>query len=341
MATAYEADRSGTTIKHDSGVDSVAISAKGYVSATGGADGRVRVFSFLGTEYLICPDYEGSLSGPSLSPGYPTHEGSVSGLCIGTSSDGNILLSSGYDDGTIHVLNATTAVRRLPDLQDPDSGIRNLAADDRLDVVATVNLQGHLRIWDIWKQTVRWDKSYGDTYPKVAVSGNGKRVACAIVNDTAPGGDDPFSVRKVYRGSTVFIYDENGAGVSSFRSERQIKSLALGRDGTRVLTGDAFGAAHLYSDAGKKLCSFEEHTHQIESVSMNEDCTVFLTGSRDGTARLWTIDQRDGSPVSVAIIHHANWVNAVAISLDGSRIVTGSDDGEAYIYDVPSYVNNS
>jgi len=317
-AFVYSSDHSGRTYPHDSEVESVAISADGSRIATGGADGKVRVFAFLGNEFL---------------GQFPTHEGFVSGLCM--SSSGHILLSSGRSDGIVHIWDVATATRYLPDIKDPNSGVRRLAADDRLTVVATVNKRGHLRVWDIWKRTVRWDRVYGDESLAVAVSGNGRRIACA--DGTPPGEYDPYSVRRrVYQGSTVFIYDENGAEVSSFQSEKRIWELALSHDGTRVLAGDSSGYAVLYSAAGVKLWRSERHAHQILSVAMDSDCGTVLTGSLDGTARLWKTSETGGLPLSVGRVHHADWVNAVATSSDGSRIVTGSDDGEAYVHEVSS-----
>jgi eukaryotic-like serine/threonine-protein kinase len=112
--------------------------------------------------------------------------------------------------------------------------------------------------------------------------------------------------------------------------DRDIRSIALSRDGTVAMTGSVDGTARLWDGrTGGPRCGPLRHQGQVLAVAFNGADTLALTGSEDRTARLWKVP--GGEPAGDPL-HHSGQVLAVAFHPDGRAFLTGCDDGVARLW---------
>jgi WD40 repeat protein len=104
-----------------------------------------------------------------------------------------------------------------------------------------------------------------------------------------------------------------------------VESIAMSRDGKRILTG---GGKVIYLwdvESGNLLRSFAGHGEGVTCVALTRDDRVALSSSYDGTARAWDVEsgveiQRYGG--------HRNWVWSIAPTPDGKKFITGGGGGK-------------
>ncbi len=112
--------------------------------------------------------------------------------------------------------------------------------------------------------------------------------------------------------------------------DKDIRALALSRDGKVAMTGSEDGTARLWdARTGKPRCGSLRHQGQVLAVALNVAGTLALSGSDDRTARLWKVP--GGEPVGDPL-HHTGQVLAVAFGPDGRTVLTGCDDGVARLW---------
>lgn len=114
-----------------------------------------------------------------------------------------------------------------------------------------------------------------------------------------------------------------------------VTSVAISRDGSRVLTGSWDGTAKVWNAAtGSLIWTLECHTECVRAVAIGNNDEYAVTGSSDGSAKLW--DMQTG--VLIRILgdleeRHTDAVTSVAISLNRSLVVTGSADTTVKVWD--------
>jgi eukaryotic-like serine/threonine-protein kinase len=112
--------------------------------------------------------------------------------------------------------------------------------------------------------------------------------------------------------------------------DRDIRAVALSRDGNVAMTGSGDRTARLWdARTGKSRCGPLRHEGQVLAVALNAEGTLALTGSEDRTARVWKVSS--GEPVGDPL-HHPGKVLAVAFRPDGRAVLTGCDDGVARLW---------
>jgi len=111
---------------------------------------------------------------------------------------------------------------------------------------------------------------------------------------------------------------------------KDIRAVALSRDGELAMTGSDDGTARLWdARTGKPRCGPLQHQGQVLAVALNVSETLALTGSGDRTARLWKVP--GGEPVGDPL-HHPDQVLAVDFRPDGRVVLTGCEDGVARLW---------
>src|SRR5262249_16956295 len=112
--------------------------------------------------------------------------------------------------------------------------------------------------------------------------------------------------------------------------DKDIRAVALSRDGSVALTGSDDGTARRGDGrTGTPHCGPLRHQGQVLAVALNAAGTLALTGSEDRTARVWRVP--GGEPVGDPL-HHPGQVLAVAFRPDGRAVLTGCDDGVARLW---------
>lgn len=107
-----------------------------------------------------------------------------------------------------------------------------------------------------------------------------------------------------------------------------IRSIAVSKDGKKVLTGSMDHTARLWDiETGKELQLFKGHTSWVWSVAFSPDEKEVLTsGALDKTLRLWTIEGKEIRKFE----GHAGWTYGADISPDGKYVVSSeAKDGMA------------
>jgi WD40 repeat protein len=113
---------------------------------------------------------------------------------------------------------------------------------------------------------------------------------------------------------------------------RPVNSVAMSRDGRRVLTGSGDQTAILWdTQTARPIRTFKGHTHGVTSVALSGDGKRVLTGSMDNSAILWEVET--AKPLRT-FKGHAGAVTSVALSGDGKRVLTGSMDNSAILWEV-------
>jgi WD40 repeat protein len=101
-------------------------------------------------------------------------------------------------------------------------------------------------------------------------------------------------------------------------------SLAFSPDGHLLATGDGNSEVILWHvKTGKKLLTYQGHTHWIWSVSFSPDSSKLASGSDDKTIRIWDI--KTGECLQI-LQGHDSHVWSVAWSQDGQTLASGSED---------------
>jgi WD40 repeat protein len=116
-----------------------------------------------------------------------------------------------------------------------------------------------------------------------------------------------------------------------------VVSVALSRDGQRIVTGGWEGTAKVWDAAtGGELLTLRGHRDGVNCAAFSPDGRRIVTGSGDRTAKVW--DAATGNE-QLTLTGHMGWVSSVAFSPDGRRIATGSADQTARVWDAASGTN--
>jgi len=112
--------------------------------------------------------------------------------------------------------------------------------------------------------------------------------------------------------------------------EKTIYSVALSRDGQKILTGSYDQTAKLWDLNGKEIRTFSGHSNEVRAVAFSPDGNTILTGSADETAKLWDLIGKEIRTFS----GHSNGIWSVAFSSGSKAILTGSADNTAKLWDL-------
>ena len=150
----------------------------------------------------------------------------------------------------------------------------------------------------------------------------------------------------------VWRVTETVRKANKLRIKTDMESLALSRDGSRVVIGCQDGSIRVWNHLKNTIeCHIGGHSnhawsvvwnhltniikHQISGhsdyvsfVAFSYDESHIVSGSRDMTVRIW--DCHTGN--AVGLYQHSNEVTCVAFSRDGGRVVFGSIDGVVRIW---------
>jgi WD40 repeat protein len=240
--------------------------------------------------------------------------------------------------------------------------------------LATMNLEGTVRLWDV--ATGRPISSHfighGGPFDAVAFSPDGKTLAVVYPDSTVQLWDvatgRPIGGRLTggtgIAGSVAFSPDGKAVATVSFQGTVRlwdvpsgqlvgppftgdtgtsntglVVSMAFSPDGKALATGSLDGTVQLWDLAthrpiGAPLTRGTGTAGAAGSVAFSPDGTTLATGSFDGPVQLW--DVATDQPIGAPLTGSTGMVGSVAFSPDGKALATGSLDGTVRLWDVAS-----
>jgi WD40 repeat protein len=163
-----------------------------------------------------------------------------------------------------------------------------------------------------------------DEIKAIAIGGNQQSLLIA-----SAGGDE-----------TVKVWDKEGKLIRNLdltgqKESKPFTSIAVSKDGQRIMVGQSNGMVHLWERSGKLLKRWAAHSQEVTGVSFSGDGQKIVTSSEDGLARVWTLA---GNKMAELKSPNVKKVMGVSFSGDGKWIATASDDQVARIWTVAGKV---
>jgi WD40 repeat protein/tRNA A-37 threonylcarbamoyl transferase component Bud32 len=282
---------------HRGGVCCVRYAPDGSALASGGTDGRVKLWDArTGRELRTLEGHEGDVNMVAFSP------------------DGALLASAG-DDRTARVWDLRTGQLRFALTGHPGRVYSVLFSGDGRLLVTGGEGRG-IHLWDA--RTGRGEGSLpGEPFSSLALSPRGGRLAIAC------------------RDKPLRFYDLAGRTFSqlpALRHRSQIDDLAFSPDGETLASASRDGTGRLWSvQDGAELAALRGHLNSVHGVAFSPDGLLVATASRDTTVRLWDVQ---GNPQGL-LRGHTDCVWSVAFAPNGARLASASRDGTVRLWNQP------
>jgi WD40 repeat protein len=357
---------------HSGGVWGVALSDDGQLVASGGADGRVRLWSLA--------DLGDPRPAQEVNPGralatMESHPGGVWGVAL--SADGE-LLATGGADGTVRLwslaslgdrrdtmlgMQETSIVSPMATLEGHTSGVWRVALSSDGQLLISAGADGTVRLWEPGTGrlvAILQGHTHAGAIWGLALSADGTLLASG-------GAEGALRLWEASTGRPLAILrGRTGA----------VWGVAMSADGELLASGGADGAVRVWSltgatrrtvvaptasrdtpepggvlgtpraGTGRPLANLRGHTGVVRSVALCADAHLVASGGEDATVRLWSLNstgaQRDDRlgkqhvgtrPPLAELRGHTGVVRSVALSGDGRRVVSGSDDNTVRVWD--------
>jgi len=246
------------------------------------------------------------------------HSGRV--FAVAFSPDGAYLVTAG-EDSDAHVYKVadiaplrTAPLHSLP--RGDDNVTRSVAFSPDGARIATGDSAGVLRLWTLDGKLVRTLPSEGRSLDAVAFGPRGDIIVGGLVSgalvvwtsagDVVARREAGGAVRSVAfdaSGAILAVGGVDGATIWRFGSAwvpsvalaiegptGDVQSIAVSRDGSRVVTAGTNGVAQVWDAAkGKLLSTRDPHGGPIDAIALSADDATLWTASEDGSARAWDV----------------------------------------------------
>ena len=305
------ASRARLTIDTDQGeVYALAFNPDGKVLATGGGDGKVRLWD--------------SASGQLIKE-LGSHSATVVDLAF--NPDGTRIVTSS-EDQTVKIWDIPSGklLQTVDDLPGVSWGVQYSPDGTRL---ATTGEDGTITLWSADGKEVQLTLT-GHTMnvEGIAFSPDGSKLASAGSDGTARIWDTATGRELL----NLKLFDN------------PVFSVAFSPDGRRLVTGDNSGAAHVWDAAtGEEIQSLNSHNVMIRWAAMSPDGLYLATASQDGSTKVWdaetgeelyTLSTNSGAVYDVAFSPECLGPPEIPFEWCGPRLATAYRDGTVKIWDV-------
>ena len=283
------------TVRHNSWINSVAISADGKTAVTGSYGKTAKIVKWNGntwTEHTI------------------RHDAAVGSVAI--SPDGNTIVT-GSDDKTAKIVKwkDNAWIEQHTIMHDDTVCSVAISADGKTVVTGS---------WDKTAKIVEWKNNAW--VEQHTITHNDIVWSVAISTDTVVTGSND--------GTTKIVRKDNTWTELHTIEHDPVTSVAISVDGNTVVMGFAWNTAMILAWDGSRWAEHViDHDAGVNSVAISADGNTVVTGSGDKTAKIVT--RKDNTWTDQHTIRHNDIVWSVAISADGNTVVTGSADKMAKI----------
>ncbi|HEY6139334.1 MAG TPA: hypothetical protein VI670_16345 [Thermoanaerobaculia bacterium] len=115
----------------------------------------------------------------------------------------------------------------------------------------------------------------------------------------------------------------------------KLRSVAIDREGARIITGALNGQVSLWSISRSTPLFTVTHKDSVGAIQFSPDGRRFATASWDGTGRVWSA--ADGRPITPPLTHRSR-LFSIRFSQDGREVITASEDGSARVWNASTGV---
>jgi WD40 repeat protein len=259
------------------------------------------------------------------------HTGRVRSVAM--SGDGKRSVSGG-DDKTVIVWDVETG-ECLRVMEGHTDEVRSVAISGDGKRVVSGGSDKTVRVWDVERaECLKVMEGHTDGVRSVTWSWDGKRVVSGSDDKTVRVWDvETGECLKVMKGHT-------GGKVMKDYSESGVRSVAVSRDGRRVVSGGSDKTVRVWDvETGECLKVMEGHTDGVGSVAVSRDGKRVVSGglensdARDKTDNLRVWDVETGKCLKV-MEGHTQPCHSVAWLGDGKTVVSAGGDNEVCVWDV-------
>ncbi|KAM0750451.1 WD40 repeat-like protein [Meredithblackwellia eburnea MCA 4105] len=315
MAHIWRTDTGASVVKltgHTDSVTSVGFSFDGELVATGGMDGRVRVWRKVkGSQGYLTWEFLTNLEGPDEVNWINWHP--KGNLLLAGGADGTVWLWSLPTGNTLHVLSGHIASVTCGQFTPDGKKIVTCSEDSTL---------------------ILWDPRTGEPIHKLLPSDARFRLEGGInslaVNPAGTvaicggGADGGLRAVNLVQGTVLaqMVGHEDDASIEAvaFSEIPTIGQASV----TVVVSAGTDGRVCTWEANSFKLRSTGTHEDAVTSLSFAPNTTHFITGSADRTLKVW--DYRRGT-CEQTLLGHRDVINSCSVSRDGKLVVSGGDDG--------------
>ncbi|KAL1918739.1 uncharacterized protein VTP21DRAFT_2761 [Calcarisporiella thermophila] len=284
---------------HTDSVTSVAFSSDGEYVASGGMDGKVRLWKVSNGEFI------NSVEGPDEVVWIQWHPRGY--VLLAGSSDGTVWMWQ-MPSGNVMQVFAGHSAPVTAGLFTPDG-----------KKIVTVSEDGSLIVWD---------PKTGATILRLSSEDarfHQESITCVAVNK-----DASLALTGSTDSTAKLVNLNNGNIVASFENHSDsVESVGFCNTMPLAATASVDGKLCIWDVTTMRLRQTCEHDDAIVKLHWNENNPLITTCSADRTLRMW--DARTGSCVH-KWMGHQDTVLGFVVSSDGSTIITASDDGCSLVF---------
>jgi len=229
----------------------------------------------------------------------------IESVCI--SPDGNLALSSGYDN-SMALWDIATG-QRLRTFSGHEKAVCSVCFSPNLKIALSGSEDASIRLWDIdTGKCLHTFLGHRKCISSISISPDGKLMLSGSYDGTI----------KLWKAST-------GECIRMYRVNKRVNSVCFSPDGRSFLSGSDDSSVKMWVlSTGKPRRVFEGHKLSVLSVSYSPDGKTVLTCSEDCTAKLWSATT--GKLIRSFAGHQAS-VNSICYSPNGRTALSGSKDG--------------
>jgi WD40 repeat protein len=272
------------------------------------ADGAKILFGTLGNDLILWDIATGERRD------FVGHTASVSSVALST--NGQYALSGSFDDSII-LWNVNDATRIATLVDANPQQVNSVAFNEDSTRILSADKLGRIIVWDIAEEA---------PVHYLYVHDEGQTVVAYAHDDIAVSGSAPDHTLRLLdtEGDEVII--ENNI------NQREILSVAVSPDGTRILSGGDEGFVTLSDQQTGALIpiAFNGHTDAVNAVAFSPDGARAVSASSDSLVIVW--DAATGSHL-IDFTGHQDEVTSVAFSANGQFIASGDVTGTLLLWD--------
>jgi WD40 repeat protein len=338
---------------YQKGINSITFNPDGNQIATGGEDGKVKLWDFSGKEIVTINAYPDSkVNSVRFSP------------------DKKLLATAG-ENGIVKLWDLSGKLLH-EFVAHPGSNVKNVRFGNDSNLLVTTGRDGQVKLWNLQKKCLRTIATqaehpeclqtisaheggvevanFSEDYKLLITAGrdkvarlwnrNGTLLATFVGHQdtvkTANFSSDSKYIITAGEDDTVRIWNQTGTQQLEFKGKQKgINSARFfeSKDSLKFITAGNDGTIKIWNSQGILLKSLKAHQGKIESIRLNKkDSTLATAGQEDGSVKLWkfpasSLDLSEGFP-RIILKGHRGIVTSVRFNpKNNQQLVTASRDG--------------